>query len=206
RQRLESQVHPRNVAIGDPHMVLLQIRLIPKRLQYYWPSGYQRTLSPKANQTPKEGGRSGPPPVPAVLSLAQQLQHRLRRQVSLRQHSRRRLLQNLVLRERHHLVCHVNVTDTRLRSLQVLDRDAQVGNRMLEAVLVSTKLRPLVRHLLDRLVDSRDGGIGRGLARNGKTRNAKCGSVHAGNGKIDILTLIGPDMERQTVRGQASVE
>src|SRR5690606_17608376 len=106
-----------------------------------------------ANQTPREGGRSGPPPVPAVLSLAQQLQHRLRRQVSLGQHSRRRLLQDLELRERHHLVRHIDVADTRLGGLQVLDGDTQVGNGVLETVLVSTKLGSLIRYFLDSIVN-----------------------------------------------------
>src|SRR3954449_10991887 len=85
--------------------------------------------------------------------LAKQRQDRLRRLVGLREHARAGLLQDLRLRELHHLLGHVHVADARLGGDEVLLVGAQVSETVLQTVLHGAKVGALGGDLLDRRVD-----------------------------------------------------
>ena len=90
------------------------------------------------------------PTDPPTRSAAQQRQDALRSLVGLGEHRGAGLRQDLRAGEAHHLLRHVGVADAALRRGQVLDRDVEVVDGVLEPVLQRTEVRPGGRDRLDR--------------------------------------------------------
>ena len=55
--------------------------------------------------------------------------------------------------ERHHLLCHVRIPHPRLRSRQILNRNTQIRNGVLETILSSTQRGPGGRDVANGSVD-----------------------------------------------------
>src|SRR6266567_9049840 len=81
--------------------------------------------------------------------LAEKGEDALRSRVGLGQDGFTSLLEDTRLGEVHHFRGHIHVADAAFRSGDVLLRNTQVGDRMLEAVLGSTQDTTLVGHRLD---------------------------------------------------------
>src|SRR3954447_24173019 len=136
---------------------------------------------------PGDGGLEGAPP-PGVYSgfrSLEQLEHRLRGLVGLREHGGAGLREDLVLRELDHLRRHVRVTDPALGRRHVLDGDVEVVDRVLEPVLECTQVRARRGDTLDGGVERGDRVLGRG--RGGEVERAgvdgQTGRGEAGQGR-----------------------
>src|SRR3954452_23906435 len=101
----------------------------------------------------RSGWAAPPPGVYSGLRSLQQLEHRLRGLVGLREHGGAGLREDLVLRELDHLRRHVRVTDPALGRRHVLDGDVEVVDRVLEPVLERTEVGTRRRERRDRGVD-----------------------------------------------------
>src|SRR5690606_26790329 len=93
-----------------------------------------------------------------------------------------------------------DVTDTRLCRLQILDRDTQVRDRVLETVLIGTKLGPLVGHRLNRAVNRRNGAIGATLRGDVDAVHLETAGTHILDVKGNALAFVRTNMERQPRR------
>src|SRR3954471_13479842 len=110
----------------------------------------------------RSGWAAPPPGVYSGLRSLQQLEHRLRGLVGLREHGGAGLREDLVLRELDHLRRHVRVTDPALGRRHVLDGDVEVVDRVLEPVLERTQVRARRGDTLDGGVERGDRVLGRG--------------------------------------------
>src|SRR4051812_30310779 len=144
---------------------------------------------------PGDGGLEGAPP-PGVYSgfrSLEQLEHRLRGLVGLREHGGAGLREDLVLRELDHLRRHVRVTDPALGRRHVLDGDVEVVDRVLEPVLERTQVRARRGDTLDGGVERGDRVLGRG--RGGEVERAgvdgQTGRGEAGQGRARAEDVAG---------------
>ena len=87
---------------------------------------------------------------------AEEREDTLRGLVGLREHRGAGLGQDLVPGELDHFLRHVGVADAALRGGQVLDRDVEVVDGVVEPVLDGTQVGASGRHRLDRGVDRLD--------------------------------------------------
>src|SRR5699024_4607571 len=108
---------------------------------------------------------------------AEQGEDALRELVGLGQHGGAGLLEDVGAGVADHLVGHVGVADPRLRGGEVLDRDLQVVDRVVEAVLLRTQIRTHRRHRLDGLVDELDRLLRTGAAGVVTRREGRPGGV-----------------------------
>ena len=148
-----------------------------------------------------------PPPGPTgEQGSLEQLEHRLRGLVGLREHGGAGLGEDLALGEVDHLGRHVDVADAALGRRQVLDGDVEVVDRVLEPVLVGTELGADGGDVLERGVERADRGDGVGRAREVRRAGREAGRVEPGDRQAGQHTAGGDVHLDDRARRRARVD
>ena len=122
--------------------------------------------------------------------------------VGLGQHGGRRLAQDVVLGEFHHLLRHVDVADAGFGCRQVFVGNTQVVDGVVDTVLHRTEGRTLAGHPVDRQVDLTDRPVGQFVAGDLDVVYTQSRRTHVADTDADILFLVGADVQYHRAVGQ----
>ena len=143
------------------------------------------------------------PGAPRHAGLLEELEDGLGLLVRLGQHGLGGLHQHVHLGVVHHFLGHIGVTDTAVGGGQVLNRNVQVVDGVLQTVLEGTQVGTLAGNGVDGVLDGIDGAAGQGLAGDLQVVQAQALGAHVGDGNGHLVVVVGgvTDLEGQAAAG-----